>query len=258
MIELSMGSTRKCIFCTETATSIEDAWPRWLLRRLPGSRSSIMYAERGAGAVLESWPTKSAAIRVKRVCGHCNNGWMSRLENRAKPVIESLIDDRRDALHLKSMQSIAVWAVKTAMVLESALPPSEWFFTDQERERLRIDESFPPWTSVWIAKCVEHSGLYSVCKRLRDTETVGAETATASVTTMAFATLAIQTRTMRLSSRVLENTRVTVAERAGPWDELILQVWPTLIDQVSWLPGMACRGEAGLHELTERFSMASQ
>jgi hypothetical protein len=258
MSELSMGSTRKCIFCTETATSVEDAWPRWLLRRFPGSRSSTMHAERGAEAALESWPTKSPAIRVKRVCGGCNNTWMSQLENRAKPVIESLIDDRLDALHLKSMQSIAAWAVKTAMVLESALPPPEWFFTNQERERLRIDELLSHWTSVWIAKCVEHYGLYSACKRLRDTKSVRAGTVTASVTTMAFGSLAIQTRTLRVPSRVPPNTRVTVAERAGPWDELTLQVWPILIEQVPWPPGIVFRGEAGLHELTERFNPASQ
>jgi hypothetical protein len=217
-----------------------------------------MHAERGAAAVLESWPTKSPAIRVKRVCGDCNNGWMSRLENRAKPVIESLIDDRLDALDLKSKESIAAWVVKTAMVLESALPLSEWFFTDQERERLRIDELLPHWTSVWIAKCVEHSGLYSACKRLRDTESVRDGTVTASVTTMAFGSLAIQTRTLRVPSRVPPNTRVTVAERPGPWDELTLQVWPIFIEQVSWPSGMVFRGEGGLHELTERFSPASQ
>lgn len=217
-----------------------------------------MHAERGVGAALKSWPTKSPAIRVKRVCGHCNNGWMSRLESRAKPVIEALIDDRLDALNLKSMESIAAWAVKTAMVLESALPPPEWFFTDQERERLRIDKLLPHWTSVWIAKCVEHSGLYSACKRPRSTESIRDGTITASVTTLAFGSLAIQTRTLRIPSGVPPNTRVTVAERAGPWDELTLQVWPILIEQVSWPSGMACRGEAGLHELTERFSPASQ
>jgi hypothetical protein len=215
-----------------------------------------MHAERGAGAALESWPTKSPAIRVKRVCGECNNGWMSRLENRAKPVIDSLIDDRLDALHLKSMQSIAAWAVKTAMVLESALPPPEWFFTDQERERLRIDELLPRWTSVWIAKCVEHSGMYSACKRLRGTESVRDGSVTASVTTMAFGSLAIQTRTLRVRSGVPPNPTVTVAERSGPWDQLTLQVWPVHLEQVFWRAGMRFRGEAGLHELTERFSPA--
>ena len=141
-----------------------------------------------------------------------------------------------------------------SQVLESALLPTEWFFTNHERERLRIDELLPHRTSVWIAKCVEHSGMYSACKRLRDTESVRDGSVTASVTTMAFGSFAIQTRTLRVPSGVSPNTRVTVAERPGPWDELALQVWPIHLEQVSWPAGMGVRGEAGLHELTERFS----
>jgi hypothetical protein len=217
-----------------------------------------MQAERGAGAALESWPTKSPAIRVKRVCGDCNNGWMSRLENRAKTIIEALIDDRLDTLDRQSVANIAAWTVKTAMVLESAIPPPEWFFTSRERERLRIDGVLPNWTSVWIAKCVEHSGMYSACKRLLGTDSVRDGSVTASVTTMAFGPLAIQTRTLRVRSGVPPNTTVTVAERSGPWDQLTLQVWPVHLEQVSWRAGMRFRGEAGLHELTERFSPAPQ
>jgi len=217
-----------------------------------------MDAERGAGAALESWRTKSPAISVKRVCRACNNGWMSRLESRAKPVIESLIDDRLDVLDLQSMASIAAWAVKTAMVLESTGPPPEWFFTNEERARLRSDESLPQWTSVWIAKCLEHSGMYSASKKLRGTDSVRDESVTATVTTMVFGSLAIQTRTLRVRSAVPPNTTVTVAERTGPWNKLTLQVWPVHLEQVSWPAKMGFRGEAGLHELTERFSPASQ
>ena len=71
---------RTCIFCRKKASTIEDAWPLWLMNRFPASSTSRMDAERG-GHKLGSWLTAKPKLPVKWLCASCNNGWMSRLEN---------------------------------------------------------------------------------------------------------------------------------------------------------------------------------
>lgn len=101
-----------------------------------------------------------AGLKVRSVCSACNNGWMSDLETRAKPVIEPLLDDTTVVLDAARQATIGVWAVKNAMVFEALRSNRPWAFTDQERTCMRQSLLPPTTTTVWIAKCVEQSGAY--------------------------------------------------------------------------------------------------
>ncbi len=57
-------------------------------------------------------------LPVKWLCATCNNGWMSMLENEAKPILESILDEKLKDIDAASQSTLACWAVKTAMVLE--------------------------------------------------------------------------------------------------------------------------------------------
>lgn len=110
---------RACIFCGEQASTKEDAWPpQWLTRRIPASESVHVEAERG-GVPLRRWYASSPNIRVGCVCGACNNGWMSRLENAASRIIEPLFEQEQHSIDARSLPTLAAWAVKTSMVLEN-------------------------------------------------------------------------------------------------------------------------------------------
>jgi hypothetical protein len=56
------------------------------------------------------------------VCGGCNHGWMSRLEQNIDPVIEKLnsVDDVK-GLSRDEVETMARWAAKTAVVLSSLM-----------------------------------------------------------------------------------------------------------------------------------------
>jgi hypothetical protein len=47
---------RMCMFCGDKASTGEDAWPQWLMKRFPVPSTARMYAERG-GRNLGNWPT---------------------------------------------------------------------------------------------------------------------------------------------------------------------------------------------------------
>lgn len=59
---------------------------------------------------------------VRNVCGPCNNGWMSRLEGRAKPLLIELMNMRASLLQLSDEERtvLSAWAVKTAFMIASA------------------------------------------------------------------------------------------------------------------------------------------
>lgn len=242
---------RTCIFCDKKASTREDGWPLWLMKRFPTSSTSRMDAERG-GQKLGSWCMARPGLRVKWLCASCNNGWMSRLENETKPILESILDDKLKDIDAWRQSTLARWAVKTAMVLECLNPDRTWFYSDDERQLMRATQSLPPRTSVWIAKCVNQPNIYSAAKDLRTTPDDGEIHAYS--TTMAFGPLAFQIVSIKTPATIPENVTLTYDVTEGPWGQTLLQVWPTTKESVGWPLHYGLDSEFGLDALTERLS----
>lgn len=88
---------------------------------------------------------------VKAVCRDtCNNGWMKRLEDRTKPILQRIIlkDDPVD-LSQDDQETLATWAFKTATMLTikySKLP------SETLRRPLFDHQRPPPTAIVWMAR----------------------------------------------------------------------------------------------------------
>ena len=128
---------RYCIFCEDRATSKEDAWPLWLMRRLGATEAGIVEAQRGKQKS-NTWKSGKAGPKVRFVCASCNNGWLSRLENRVKPIIEGLFDEESVTLECSDQKTLVAWGVKNAMVHE-ALRLAYPLKTSFDRKRGRKD-----------------------------------------------------------------------------------------------------------------------
>lgn len=240
---------RQCLFCDSSANSKEDAWPRWLTRRFAGVGEQPIEAEI-RGVALPPRSSRRPALSVRRVCRRCNNGWMSALENRAKPILEPLLDGQPTVLDLAARTSIAVWATKIAMVLEGVEADEMRMYSQSERVQLKTLSVIPRGTSVWIARALHPTYVLSVKTRHRGPEGSAAE---AHVTTLAFGLLAFQVATVRLPLVAEMVMRVTTDVRAGPWDTATVRLWPEFSGFVSWPPEVALNGIAGLDALAERF-----
>ncbi len=58
------------------------------------------------------------------MCRSCNNGWISRLENEAKPLHRPMLTTNLSMELSESSQAIlAKWAIKTAMMVQYLMPP---------------------------------------------------------------------------------------------------------------------------------------
>lgn len=119
-------ATRRCLGCgaelTGEVVTLEHALPQWLAKEIerPGVKLKHFLHD-------EAKPQQDTLLRshelntfgAKQVCRVCNNGWMSRLETRAKPYILGLMRQKTSILTLtdEARLTLSRWAVKTAFVI---------------------------------------------------------------------------------------------------------------------------------------------
>lgn len=95
--------------------------------------------------------THPSLVKVKQVCGGCNNGWMSVLEDQAKPVLRDVADLNRDTLTLDELRLLALWAAKTAAMYEFNDVQTRVFSPAQLRD-LYVLRKVPRQTQVFIGR----------------------------------------------------------------------------------------------------------
>src|SRR5258708_7623884 len=78
---------------------------------------------------------------------------MSDLEGVSKPLVGPRMDDISAFLDLTQQSTISAWTVKTAMVLDSTtMGVKPLFYTQRERDDIRLSSGIPPRTYVWLAR----------------------------------------------------------------------------------------------------------
>jgi hypothetical protein len=117
-----------CVGCgkpfTEVERSREHILPGWLAQEVeqPGlNLNQYRHNEdKDEDELLRSHDLGSFVI--KNVCSACNNGWMSRLEGRAKPLLLDLMNMKASLLQLsrEHRTTVSAWAIKTAFMIASA------------------------------------------------------------------------------------------------------------------------------------------
>lgn len=142
---------RRCIFCGEHGPlTREHAIPRWVSKDVFGN--SLVHALTGAdGQIpLRAYTSRGTAASPRVVCRRCNNGWLHGLEEWARQAIGPIMRGRKKALDVGDQQSAALWALKTAIVLEYDRPVApvipEW-----HAEYLYKHRVLPPNSRAWIA-----------------------------------------------------------------------------------------------------------
>ena len=237
-----------CHFCYEPARSNEDAWPLWLISKFDGVQA-IMGADIGAKS--QRWPTDTPRARIRCVCKRCNNEWMSQIESATKPTIEQMITSEATPLGPEAQVVLARWAVKTAMVFQAADRLREPFYSRAERAAFKERFELPAHTSVWAATCVENRSVFTLASVLGSEEFN--PTVSGFVTSLVFGPLALQVLTIRPPVEIPNTTRITIETSANPWQEILLPLWPSTGEHLSWPTRMALRGEDGVNLLATRF-----
>jgi hypothetical protein len=124
----------KCIFCGNGRMSKEHLWPEWfgasLSKKLPVYYNIKTRADYQASLevlkqrTVETRPGDPTTKKVRRVCKSCNSGWMSRLQQRAKPVLTLLMDGQDCTVPPEAQRLIASWITMTTMCADADDKPS--------------------------------------------------------------------------------------------------------------------------------------
>lgn len=139
---------RVCIFCGATANSGEHLLPEWLQGLIASDDPHVLWRE--VGGEKTTWEKRGFTEKTKVVCGGCNNGWMSRLEEAAKDVLSPAITRSvlPYSLDLRSQWIAAQWAMKTCYVFQGQAP--EPIAPMNRPPLLRMNGKPPPQASIFV------------------------------------------------------------------------------------------------------------
>ncbi len=114
----------QCWFCPTTTNpaSKEHVFPRWLQKAL-GVENQIIepirYLSDFTTVGSKRPPHPLSSLTVGNVCQICNNGWMSRLEASAPPV---LLPGRNGRITSEDAEVFSRWMTKTAVAINVSMP----------------------------------------------------------------------------------------------------------------------------------------
>jgi hypothetical protein len=86
---------------------------------------------------------------VKSVCGRCNNEWMSKLQERAKPLLIPLVRGETITLSPEAQEIIAAWVAMFVMVAENA-EPTKIAISQWHRTYFYATRTVPDHWGIWI------------------------------------------------------------------------------------------------------------
>ena len=190
----------RCIFCGGGNLSKEHIFPDWLQQYVPrteartdhrlnrGIEPAFGRSDFEPGKLTNNGDLASRKLRV--ACEKCNNGWMSRLQMAAKPLLVPFIAGGWPPLSMEEARIIAAWATMFSMVFEWA-DPTTAVIPQQQRTKFsdQSDDMRAPPSSDWSVY-IGHQRLF--CTDVAHTGVLGAgTTAPLSVTRIAITTLGI-------------------------------------------------------------------
>jgi len=154
---LRISEPSTCVFCGGSPVTKEHVWSDWLRAHIPRHMrkwSSYKATEYSTG--IESAARKRPGAvhdwQVRCVCQDCNTGWMSRLENKIKPILGPLVDGQCGRLSEQDQYILATWITLKVMIAEFDNPERVTVHHMQRKMMKRRQQ--PPkfgWR-IWISR----------------------------------------------------------------------------------------------------------
>jgi hypothetical protein len=150
-----------CEFCDYSGKLTgEHAWPNWLNKILPKDdlRKNHTHLFIKPPNVFNLNPAVRKRIisgspgsrKIPIACSRCNNGWMSNLQERAKPCLSRLVSGEWVNIG-ESREDLVKWCVMTCMVYEFH-DPETVSITKMDRNEFRVTGAVSERWSVFIGR----------------------------------------------------------------------------------------------------------
>ena len=148
------------MFCGGGNLSKEHIWPEWASPLLPSfpvnQHVEHTITSEDKGRVTSSRTREKTGNawtkKIRVVCETCNNGWMSRLEVAAKPILTSLIAGAPCTVTAPDAQTLSKWIAMKIMVAEHN-HREDAVSTGQQRMEFRTNLAIPEDFRIWVGRC---------------------------------------------------------------------------------------------------------
>lgn len=141
----------RCWYCGTPGVTDEHVLARSLSDLFPGHgtfRLEYQHPELGVRAR----PKRASKLMIKsrKFCRACNNGWMNRIDQDARRLLQGFVLDARMSLDRRDQRLLSLWAVKTVLGLLS-IEPAGYCFAGRELYRELFDSGEPLRRSqIWV------------------------------------------------------------------------------------------------------------
>ena len=112
-----------CVFCGKSPVTKEHTWSRWLRRHIRRRmtkwetfKATEHRTEIESGVKVR--PGDPHDWQISCVCSKCNNGWMSQIEKRVRPVLGPLAEGVPFRVTEQDQSILAIWCILKTMVAE--------------------------------------------------------------------------------------------------------------------------------------------
>lgn len=225
---------RRCAFCGNdrelTKEHVLPAWMRslWSEVELSGHVTGGRTENGELSEYIHNAPPFSSVVR--EVCATCNNGWMSRIEGRAKQTLIQLIQGQRTKLGEDKRAALATWMVKTSLVFQLAHRPPQEFIPSTVFSELKDTGCVPRPVGVWLGRSEDHQAVARHFASIREFQQAAGSATAADVYVV---TIALGSLVVALAGEVgaLER-RVEIGR---DWVGFFRRIWP-VVGPVAWPP----------------------
>jgi hypothetical protein len=142
---------RGCVFCGDVDLSREHVYPKWL-RSYYGPALRVLSIVQSPDGDTRRRPEVPFDITVRCVCKQCNNGWMSRMEDRARPHLVPLMHGSATRLQPEALAVISAWTYKTVLMIQEQAAPATPLIPREAYHHLMREGSPPLGVRIWLSE----------------------------------------------------------------------------------------------------------
>jgi len=261
---MRLTGRNRCVFCGAKEVTDEHVWPDWVSRflneevlpdaELGKQRFETDPATMQQRPVGRKWGGPALDMKVKRVCGPCNRGWMGDVEQAAIPHLKPMIRGERVPVDRDARDALATWAFLRVLMAEYTHPKQ--VAVPESHRRWLHRERRPPRQGVyiWLASYVGErwAGYYQHVPLATHKRPIGAGYRPGKMNAYGV--------TFGVYKLVFQVFGATTAPRgggdlrhAGPLGDATFRIWPNRGGETIALPRPVGFDDAGLRDFANIF-----
>jgi hypothetical protein len=237
---------KECAFCSSTAKlSAEHIISEWMENLFPGKNAMKFADSRGN---VRKWTSEKINWKARVVCEACNNGWMSDIESgHAKPTLTPLIKGETGIpIDIQKARSIALFAFKTAVVVDHAHHRNKPWFSQRLRHSFGRNQLISDTVEMWIGGIARHKKTINLESSYFSGEITPGHRAHSYVCTFAIGCFVFQVH----SANQIGNLKLYPYDR---YDDHCIPIWPGLLENALWPLPLTLQGTSDFQSFHRRW-----